>query len=109
MNCCHAAGFIILEHRWPVDSSVINVDLSLHVEYASNSGFHHGLGILFKLWIWPDENSGISNLVKSESADKVGVSFCAVAINNVSLAHVPPHFRSCLSKLSLIPVRILEV
>lgn len=69
-----------------------NIDISLHVEYASNPSFHHGLGILFKLWIWPDENSGISNLVKSEPTNKVGVSLCAVAIDNVSLAYIPPHF-----------------
>jgi len=91
MNCLHATSFIILNHLWPIDSSVINIDLSLHIKYARDTSFHHGLGILFKLWIRPDKNSCISNLVKSKSADKVGVSLCTVAVDNVSLAHVPPN------------------
>lgn len=90
MDCCDAAILVILNHLWPVDASVVNIDLSLYVEYASDSGLHHGLSIRLELRIWPDKYSGVSNLVESKSTDKVGISLVTVSVDNVSLAHIPP-------------------
>lgn len=73
MNRCYSSPLVVLAHQWPVGASVVNVDLRLDVEDASDAGFHHGLGVRFNLWVWTEENACVANLIKGETPYKVGI------------------------------------
>ena len=97
MNWFDTSLFIHFAHLWPVDSSVIDIDISLDIENCSHSSFHHHLSIFFQLGIGTNEYVGISNKVKSETTNEVGISFLNVAVYKEYSVDIPPHVRPTIS------------
>jgi hypothetical protein len=90
MNGLDAARFVVLAHQWPIDASVIDVDLGLNIENACDASFHHGLCVLLLLWIRTNEYIGTANFIKSKSTDKICIGHFYMTIHDECILDVSP-------------------
>lgn len=109
MHCIHIPSIVVLIHFWPVDTSVVDIDIGLDIQDSSDSSFKHGLSILFKLWVWTDMNTRITDFIECETAYKVCISFLDVTIYNVAFTCISCGVRTRFSKLSFVANWVLNV
>lgn len=91
VNSCNASLLVVLEHLGPVDASMVNVDLSLHIQDSCDTFLCHCLGVRLDLGVWAYPYLGVANLLEGQPAYEVGICLLNVAVNYGSFAYVPPH------------------
>lgn len=107
MNGCYPSLLVVVAHQRPVGAAVVDVDLSLDVQDAGDAGFHHGLGVLFDLWVWTDENVGVTDLIEGETTYEISIRHLNMAIDNESLLDISPDVRAGCSELTSVIIGIL--
>lgn len=105
---CYATILVVLAHQRPVRSSMVDIDLGLHVEHSCDAGLHHSLGVLFDLGIGADEDVGVADLLEGETTDEVGVSHLDVTVHDVCLLHIAPNIRAGLSEFATVVFGVLQ-
>jgi len=96
-------------HSGPVDTTMGDVDNCLNIEYTGDSGFSKCLTVCLNLRIRTDENPSLTNLIKCQSTNKVGIGFFDVTIDYECLLYIPPHVGTTLTKLTVVLFRFLNI
>lgn len=91
VNGCYTPLLVVIAHQGPVSSSVVDVDLSLNVEYSGDAGFLHILSVLLNLRIRADKNVCAAYFFKGQSANEIGIYHFDMPINNECFLHVSPY------------------
>jgi hypothetical protein len=96
----YASRLIIADHLVPVDSSVLKVNLGLHVEDCRDPPFSQCVCVFLDLRVRAYEYALISNLVEVEPSYEVGVLLLYMTIDDKDLVAIRPSTASQLAKLA---------
>ena len=90
MDSLDSFFLIVVSHLFPVNSSMLMINVRLNVQNSCNSFFMHGNDVGFNLRIGTDEKVCLIDFIEREASDKVSISFIDLTIYYENFIHIRP-------------------